>query len=277
MKSSEEGFSTPLAMIVIFSLSLMVVSASMYVSTGGKLIGAAERDSAARKRIGLMVYGIEDALQAVCSGTDDSMLEPAVERELGKYGISGFTLKDVSTGINDGILKKEICERLTVSGLSPEEEEKYESRYGWFNPSFSDEGVLDGIRTEWKSDGAFPLINEFPVFNVHNVPGPLLERILAYNGIGQAGNRAQRILDCLTEETDVEGLASLLGVSAAHKVFDMLGTRTAFWEVSFEYEGYGVRAVFAAVPVADSQKNIDRYVLVEKQIVRGGERDGSGT
>ena len=47
-----------------------------------------------------------------------------------------------------------------------------------------------------------------------------------------------------------------------------MGTKTAFFEFSFEKDGYEVKAVFAAVPDVNDKKKISRYMLIDKTVMK---------
>ena len=65
-------------------------------------------------------------------------------------------------------------------------------------------------------------------------------------------------------------MAELLGVGTSDPILDLIGTKTVFWKVGFETERSKVSAVFAAVPEKESQKKIEKYILVKKEIISKG-------
>ena len=94
--------------------------------------------------------------------------------------------------------------------------------------------------------------------------------VLGYFKIKNGEQKLEQIREKLNGETSSKELAEILGISESHAVFDLIGFKTLFWKISFETDKCVCSAVFAAVPQKDNQKKIDRYILVEKDIVHKG-------
>jgi len=88
--------------------------------------------------------------------------------------------------------------------------------------------------------------------------------------IKDSRKKAELIVENLKAETDVKELAAVLDVNENHPVFNLIGFKTLFWKVAFETKQYSCNCVFAAISEADSPKKIEKYILIEKEILHKG-------
>ena len=71
MKNDESGFSTPLALTVIFSLCVITLSFCMIVATNEKKINSFEKLYESRKDINLIIDRIEKNIQGLRDYSND--------------------------------------------------------------------------------------------------------------------------------------------------------------------------------------------------------------
>lgn len=269
MKISERGFSTPLALTVIFSLSITALSFCMLIAANEKRIESYKTAVKEKKEIDSIIFNIEEKIQLlkdIPSDTDEQEISFLIS-SVCNYE---FKVYDVSTGINknffakDFLTNKAIDEYITASG------DKAFLEYGWINPKFSDKEILEQTAKDFDGKSTFPLVNNLPPLNVHNMSIDFLTAVLKFCGIKEAEKKAEKVKEKLSFGTDIKELSEILGVTENHKVFDLTGTKTVFWKVEFETKNAKAYAVFAAVPKKENQKIIEKYILVEKKAVSKG-------
>ena len=269
MKSKESGFSTAFALTVIFSLCVITLSFAMIVNANEKKICSYKKAFDARKNANKILFNIEEKLQELKdypSDIDECQILSLISMEC-DYEI---TVKDVSTGINENFVSSEILEDESVRRYMTLNEEVALTEYGWINPRFADKTVLDEISLDFENKNAFPLINNTPPLNIHFMTDDFIMAVLEYFKIKNGEHKIEQIREKLNCETSSKELAKILGISESHAFFDLIGFKTLFWKISFETDKCVCSAVFAAVPQKDNQKKIDRYILVEKDIVHKG-------
>lgn len=270
MFKTEEGFSTPVALIVIFSLCLLVISVVMLVYTNEKKIDSYKRQIVAEKKAEKLLQDIGKEIQSLKEDENDSPDAIAKEKLLAKYKEENVTVSDVSTGINQEFLKDEILESESVIQYLAADDAQL-SDYGWINPKYAEQSIVNQVETDFGESAPFPIINDFPLYNIFEMTTDFLTTILSFNNITEPEDKAEKIKNLLPENINIEKLCEILGVQKNHPVFDFLGTKTIFWKVTFETEEYKTSAVFAAVPQKDDKKKIDKYVLVEHKFsYKGG-------
>lgn len=269
MYRNEKGFSTPIALTVIFSLCLLVLSVILLVYTNEKKINSYKKQIIAEKNAEKLLQDIGEEIQFFKEEENDNPGAIAAEKLLAKYSQNNISLADVSTGINKEFLKDEILEsNALVQYLATDDAQL--SEYGWINPKYAGQSKIEQINNDFGNNVPFPIINEFPAYNLFEMKTDFLSAILAFNKINEPEDKAEKIKNLLPETVNIEKLCEILGVQKSHPVFDFLGTKTVFWKVSFETEECNTNAVFAAVPQKDDRKKIEKYVLVERHIAYKG-------
>ncbi len=266
MKISERGFSTPLALTVIFSLSITALAFSMLIAANEKRIKSYKTAVEEKKKIDCIIFDIEEKIQLlkdIPSDTDEQEISFLIS-SVCDYNFKVF---DVSTGINknfcrkDFLTNKAIDEYITASG------DKAFLEYGWINPKFSDKEVLEQISKDFCGKSTYPLVNNLPPLNIHNMSIDFLTAVFKFCKIKEAEKKAEKVKERLSFSTGIKELSEILAVEENHMVFDLTGTKTVFWKVEFETKKAKAYAVFAAVPQKENQKKIEKYILVEKKAV----------
>ena len=267
MKDNEEGFSTAWALTVIFSLCVITLSFAMIVMANGKKINSYEKAAEARKETDSIIADIEKAIQNLKENSADSDVYEIAALIEGacKYD---FTVKELSTGINKNFASEKLLENEELRQYMLLNEEEAVTQYGWINPSFSDDTVLQTVTKDFEN--TFPLVNRFPPLNIHFMSEAFVKAVLKYFNIKNADGKAELISQKLTGQTELKELADLLEIGESHSLFELVGFKSAFWEVCFDTENYGCRLVFAAVPEKENQKKIEKYILVEKDLTYKG-------
>ena len=273
MKKNEGGFSTPLAMTVIFSLSVITLSLCMLVSANSKRFNSYKNYIEARKEVNTIIYTIEKRFQNIKSISCDN--ENVIkELQLNDFKrAENFLVEDVSTGINRQFAAETFLNNKYIKKYVEENTDTVFVDYSWINPKFTEKQFLSEIEQSFDTNNIFPLKNSFPPLNLANMNISFIKTILDYYEIKDSENKAVQIKNFLTDDTETSQIANILSVSRNHPVFDLIGTKTVFWKVSFETKKYKVTAIYALVPESENQKKIDKYMLIRKEILlKGGNK-----
>lgn len=270
MKNYDSGFSTPIAMAAIFSLCILALPFCLATAANEKRMGSYRKLIEERKRIDSVIFDMEEKIQPLKDSPSDSdgheilhLLSSACDYEL--------SVSDVSTGINKNFTSKEILKNKAISDCIEINGEDIFAEYGWINPKISGKAIIEQTIKDFEENNTFPLVNTFPPLNIFNMSGDFIKAVLELCGIKNAEKKTEIIKDSLNPDTTTKELAEILGTGENHPVFDLLGTKTAFWKVDFETEKARACAVFAAVPKKENQRKIEKYILAEKKtFFKGG-------
>ncbi len=271
MKSNESGFSTPLAMTVIFSLSLIILSFAMLISANEKTINSYKRHIFKRKEAEALINKIEEKMQDLKYYSCDSFYEIEIKTVLDTGLWKNIKLKDVSTGINRNFIKEDFLENEQIKKFINSYGEEAFCEYGWINQNFTDNSFLEKMKDEFGKEDLFPLVNNMPLYNVYYMDRDFLEGVLSYYSLEDFKDKTSQITDRLSENLSKEDLSAILGVPLSNPIFNLLGTKTSFWEIYFETDFCNVTTIFAAVPKKTDKNEIEKYILIEKKIsYKGG-------
>lgn len=244
MKNYDSGFSTPLAMAAIFSLCILALPFCLATAANEKRMDSYRKLIEERKRIDSVVFDMEEKIQPLKDSPSDSdgheilhLLSSACDYDL--------SVSDVSTGINKNFTSKEILKSKAISGCIEANGEGILAEYGWINPNVSGKAVIEQIEKGFEGKDTFPLVNTFPPLNIFNMSGDFIKAVLELCGIKDAEKKTELTKDSLNPGTTAKELAEILGAGENHPVFDLLGTKTAFWKIGFETEKARACAVFA--------------------------------
>lgn len=269
MENNESGFSTAFALTVIFSLCVITLSFAMIINANEKKINSYKKTVDARKKAEEIIFNIEKQIQSLKDYSSD-INEYQIKFLVSNVCNYDFKVEDVSTGINKKLISSEILENETVRQYMVLNEEIAFTEYGWVNPKFTDKTVLEEIAKDFENKNTFPLINNMPLLNIHFMSSEFMKAIFEYSKIKNPDKKIEILKEKLNAETSVKEIAEILGVSESHVIFDLIGFKTIFWKISFETDKCKCNAIFAAVPQKDNQKKIDKYILVEKNIMYKG-------
>ncbi len=266
MKKKDDGFSTPLAMIVIFSLSVMILSFSLLVAANNRKLNSFKNFVLARKEAESILLALEKDFQALCNSPCDSDTASEICDILARYGKYGIVLEDVSTGIHKDFMSEEFYKNKTVREYIEVQGEPVFKEYGWLNPKYADKKFIDNISADFNEEKPFPIVNTFPLYNIHSMSYEFLEMIFEYCRIKEASKNAEKVIASLSSDTDTKKLSEILQIPETHFVFDFIGMKTAFWKVLLDTDRCHVSAVFAAVPKKEANRSVEKYILVDKKI-----------
>jgi hypothetical protein len=263
MSSNENGFSTAFAMTVIFSLCVIILSFVMLVAANEKKINAYRKLIDSRKETDSIVFSIEETLQVLKEYPND-IDEQYIASLISSVCDYDFTVEDVSTGINKNFASENFLENEAILQYIFSNEDSAFVEYGWINQKIVDQASLEGCIKDFENKNIFPLLNNLPPLNIYFMNDDFIKSVLEYSNIKNGDKKLERIRENLNAETTSKELAGILEVSENHSLFDLVGFKTIFWQISFDTDKCRCIAVFAAVPKKESQKEIDKYILVKK-------------
>lgn len=270
MKIFDTGFSTPLAITIIFSLCVITLSFCMIAATNERRIDSYRKALEERKKIDSVIFNIEEKIQSLKDLNSDTD-EHEISFLIASVCAYDFNVSDVSTGINKNFNSEDFLKNMAIDECITACGYKAFSEYGWINPKLADKTILEQTAKDFDGKGVFPLVNSLPPYNIHNMSVDFIKAILEFCGIKEAEKKAELIKEKISSDTTVKELSEILAVAENHPVFDLIGTKTVFWKVDFETEKANTCAVFAAVPERENQKKIEKYILVEKKISLKGD------
>lgn len=271
MNNRESGFSTPFAMTVIISLSLLILAFAMLIAANERKINSYRNIILKRKEAEKLVKNIEENIQTLKEYPFDSLQEIEIRSVLETEAFHNLIIKDVSTGINKNFVPQKLLENEHIKKYIKLYDEKAFCNYGWINPKFSDDEFMKAIKEDFEKENLFPLVNSMPLFNVYYMPQEFIEGILEYFKINKAHEKSEEIISHISEPLTKDVLASILQVQISNPIFNCLGTKTSFWKIDFETDSYNVHTVFAAVPEKNDSFTIAKYILINKEFsYKGG-------
>jgi hypothetical protein len=220
------------------------------------------------------------------------------------YGGYSLEIKDVSSGYHlDFLSDKDIADKLIVeylfvnndasgfirqrdaNGLSRStekwrefvKEEAFAScvSYGWIPAGQTDSFAFRTVRASWGTDHAetlFPLVNNFPVMNVNMAAPDMLKPLIMRNEfkIEKAPEKFEALKNKLLAGPVMDSdLSSIMQIPLSNSLFNYLGTKTAFWKISFVFPGTGlVEGIVAAIPQKDGKRQeIEEYRLIDWRFI----------
>lgn len=97
----------------------------------------------------------------------------------------------------------------------------------------------------------YPIINAEPSMNVHFIPGLILSEIISYPAfeIDQPEKALGMVLSMREQrEINPNELKGIIGSDQNNRVYQYLGTRTWFWDITVRKEKNAFRGIFAIFP-----------------------------
>lgn len=271
MRMNDDGFSTPFAMTVIFSLSIFALSLSLLITATGKKIGTYKNHILAQKEADSIIFNLEDDFQSFKNDPCDSGTSAAFVRLLKKYSEYDLSLEDASTGINRNFFPEKFYESDGIKDYVAFYSDDSFVDYGWVNSKYASKETLESIASDFGEEKVFPIVNSYPLLNIYSMSCDFLRAILEYCGIKDADEKSIRLKEFLYHDLEQEEMSRLLDIEPTDSVFDFLGTKTVFWKAKFETQRCRAEAIIALVPKKDNPRSIDSYRLIEKKIFFKGE------
>lgn len=266
---NEDGFITQNFLILVFIFFVMIISILYLVNVSNKKVQCEENIYNEKNEARLVLNNFEKDIQCLSLNLEDNFVNDEYLSLLQKYEQYKISISDVSTKINTMFLKSEILENKYIQELLFSEKENIQTSYGWINPFCSSKELVMATLSDFSKDSRgklFPLINDFPLYNIYCMSRDFIFAILDLNKIENAEEKATLLYQQAQNNIlSLDEIKKTLGVKGSHSVMNFLGTKTTFLNVKFQIQKCYVDAVFAVVP---SKTNvIEKYILIEKKIM----------
>lgn len=266
-KDFREGFSTPAAMILIFSFCLIIMSLAFFSMSKQKKINTYKKIYIAKRNSENILESIVKDFQDIAKEKVDTYQSDKIQDILSKYIEYEIEIEDVSTKINEEFLankfynSKEIQDLLFICG------EGIKTEYGWINSKISDSKKIEEIKRDFEEEKIFPIVNNLPLYNIYFMDENFIKTICSLTNISTNGNELHILLQKLNDTQNlltVDEISNILRISKSHLFFSFVGTKTTFWKISFSLQNCNTSAIIAAIP--DNESKISEYRLVEKNV-----------
>lgn len=213
-----------------------------------------------------LLYDIAEKMNALTEDNADSPFSPGVRMLEREYVNFQLIIQDVSSGINVRFLNENILNDDSIKRLITYEPDNNVVTYGWAHKRIVSQVIKARIKESfllYDDESLFPLINEFPLTNIHYLSFECISAFLHYYRIDHAEEKANLLHERVQNEL-VTDIKKLLRVNEQHEILNIIGTKTTFWKISYKYQNYVVEAIFCAIPDRIDPGKIERYKLVER-------------
>lgn len=267
----EDGFSSPLAMTVIFSLCLLCSALGMYVFSCQKKINSFKSRNESYREAEALLKEFEKELQIMADEDCDCSFSYKISELKSRYSDYEIIMNDISTGINEQLLSKEILEDKNIKQLLEVSGEKIKTEYGWINKDLAEEVFVRNVIADFNGKQNCLLFNKIPLYNLYFMDEGFIRSILQLCKISNSEEKSRNLFEAIcTKKLCNEDLYEIIGVNKDHKVFEFLGLKTVFWNVKLSIDNTIIDAVFAAIPSKKDLRTLEKYELIEKKIIYKG-------
>lgn len=265
----DDGYSTAFGMIIIFILCFTIMALSMLVFAKNKKINKYENLYEKRNELIEIMYKIESDFQNIVDISNDNLQMNEFIKILEKYEAYNIQIRDVSTGINPSVLSKDFLENESINNYIKNNNQLCD--YGWINNKYASNSVLEKLKVEFESNFLFPLVNNLPMYNIFFMDYDFLYTMLSYVGIPNSEKKAREIIAILEYDINSlnkENLCKILQIKKDHKIFEIIGFKSNFWEVKIQNEIFNSTIIFAGVPKNIESKMIEKYITIKTKFER---------
>ena len=270
MINKEQGFSTLLAMTVIFSLCVIILVIGTLILSMNKKVHSIENIYTNTTKIENVLSEIQTDIQFLVDLQVDTFEDSRFNNFMAKYSPYDFVISDVSTGINELFMSEDFINSTIIYKLLRNDYEAIETDYGWLNKKYANNDFLQELENDFSSSDLYPFVNELPLNNIYFMDIDYLQALLEYNNIKDVESKIIDIENNLHNIKQKEDLCTILNCNVSHPVFDFIGTKTTFWKITFDMDDNFVEAIIAAIPKRNKLDEIDHYELITKNIKRKG-------
>jgi hypothetical protein len=300
---SEEGSVEIGSVFILFFLSALLSGAILFASALVKYFERYSDYNHEKDKAVNVLYEITELLQPQKNEAYDFRNSYLIQSLESKYRAYNLEIKDVSSGYHLDFLSDKdledprICSYLFLNnsasqfiifrnmrGLSADLEslkpyikaEAWDScvSYGWINRNQSESFAFRHARQEFKSIDImdlFPLVNDFPLININMVSPDILNPLILRPDfkIEKPEEKIEKLKNrLLIGPVSIPDISSLLNTPVTNPVFDYLGTKTTFWEISFRLRPrIMAKGIVGAIPDKYGERqDIQEYVLIDRTI-----------
>jgi len=301
---NDNGFIEYNAVLLLFFICALLAGSVLFTSTVMNYSKTDKRDFDIKMEADLLLDEIIEKMQDLKYFSYDdknNALLYSLKNEYSKYNLE---ITDVSSGFNlnfisDIDLADNTITRLifldntgnnfftwrNANGMTTDKEDwkdfikeeayDYCVSYGWLHKNDLESFAFRNISRSFlitNPDRLFPLVNDFPRLNVNMVNPDILRPFVMRSSfrIERQREKADTLIRRLREGSLTHAqIASIMSVTVNHPLMGYLGTKTAFWKLSFTMEPLEVEAIAAAIPQKDgSVQDIESYKLIERSFLK---------
>jgi hypothetical protein len=297
----EEGAIEFGAVIILFFLSAILAGSALFIQTSMVYFTKNNLQQEEKSAADTLLKEIVTSLQPLRSFEYDNKDNPLLTSLKNKYANYGLEFHDVSSGyhldfltdrdLQDGKLKEFLFANGSPSdfiayrnsnGLSKDKngwrtflkDTAWEAcvTYGWIHKSHIDSFAFATVCSSHKTtdiSALYPLVNEFPLINVNMIhPDIIIPLVLRQSfKIEKPNEKAEAFKSrLLNGPVALSDISTYLEIPNDHALFAYLGTKTAFWRITFQLrQGMYVEAIVAAIPKKEGGiQEIANYRLIER-------------
>jgi hypothetical protein len=301
---NESGALEAGAFLLLFFLVSAFSGLVLFAASGMIHLQRAKNDFAEKMNAQKILEDLVGDMQELKNYPSDNRQNAVLEHIRFSYNDYSLEIADVSSGYHVDFLSDEdvsdklIAEYLFPGGdaapfirwrdinglsLSTEKwrefikEEAFDScvAYGWVPVTQIDSFAYRSITASWAGADAeklFPLVNDLPAMNVNMVHPDALKPLIMRNSfhIEKAAEKFESLKNKLIAGPILDSdISSILQIPLSHKLFAYLGTKTAFWKITFIFPGLGlVEGIIAAIPEKDGKRQeIAEYRLIDRSFI----------
>lgn len=267
----EAGFIRFEMLMMIMVMSLGVTTLLSLVSSGMNHFNSTVNKYEKKEKVDMILKELTFFMQYFCNEQADASGNESLRLIEGKFSDYHPIIMDVSSGINMHFLNEGLAVSPVIQDVI-DKEPSFLVNYGWISAVCGSDEVIHAAKESFgcsSMEELFPLVNYFPVMNIHFISEELIKALLSALEITNSSNRAEVLFRTAQERPlQDEDIIKMLGVKKNHPAIHLLGVKTAFWKIILHIEGLEVHAVYAAIPYKEgSSRQPEKYVLVERRIV----------
>jgi hypothetical protein len=261
-----------LNVLFLIVILMLVLGGGMAMVSAGRNYGVSlvRHDDKQQAALGIL-SSIQTDMGRLKDDDADSPQSKGITMLEALYSDYDFSITDVSSGINAHFLPESLLEKDALKNLLAQNSKEDITRYGWMHTQFLPEKTMPEISqvfSKEKTENLFPLINTFPMVNIHFLSENCLKAFVSAFSIEKGEEKSTALFaqsrQTLLQDTDIE---SILKVKNDHPILAFLGCKTAFWQITYKTDDCAVTAIFAAVPdKKENTRKAERYMLVERSI-----------
>ncbi|MDR1239717.1 MAG: hypothetical protein LBK27_06360 [Treponema sp.] len=301
---NESGAIEAGAVLLLFFLAAVLSGVTLFAASGITYFQRTKNDFNEKMEAQKLLEAIVDDMQELKIYPFDDRQNAVLDKLRITYDQYSLEITDVSSGYHlDFLSDEDLHDRLIVeylflngntsafirwrdeNGLSSSTEKWREFireealsacvACGWIPVSQINSFAYRTVSASWaegRTENLFPLVNDFPVMNVNMVAPEIFKPLIMRNAfkIEKAAEKFETLKNKLLAGPVMDSdMASILNIPLSHMLFGYLGTKTAFWKISFVFPGLGVvEGITAAIPKKDGRRQeIEEYRLIDRRFI----------
>lgn len=259
-----DGFITVNLLIIILLITIIISSVSCLITSNMNLLKSYKRNYEKKQFLKTLFTDIEKDFQDLVNDDSDFYNSYTIELIEQKYKKYNLTVKDCSSGINESFFRRDFLDNPEVRSLINNDGDNHIVNYGWINSEWNEPQYVENLLAE-NINTNLPVINKMPLINVYNCSKELLNIILDYCNLTESEEKRNDFYNLIAEcNFSKSNVMKIFEIKGNVSLFFILGSKTSFWNVTFEDEGKIGRGIIAAIPDYDGlvkeYKGIELYI-----------------